>query len=253
MRGDVPGSSKCQTLSTGPCPVTVLKVYNAINWTGATESCWCTSIIQCRETLCVSCQGLKHVLGRLVKDQKRSPRVAACMIHRLHLLIMSDGKHFKQWAQVLRGKTIGRWQKKGLDGSYGMFWPLWFTSSPACQLPSIVSMFGLRDNLSSRHKALWCGSHRVWFSYEITPSVFGKSCCEFYCLFNPSCEVYPADLRGSSLINWKTEMLNGRRETRSDVGLLQNMTSFWVKLFLIIYQRGELEAVVASDIVFFIT
>lgn len=48
-------------------------------------------------------------------------------------------------------------------------------------------------------------------------------------------------------------MLNGRRETRSDVGLLQNMTSFWVKLFLIIYQRGELEAVVASDIVFFIT
>lgn len=118
-----------------------------------------------------------------------------------------------------------------------MFWPLWFTSSPACQMPSVVSMFGLRDNLSSRHKALWCGSHRVWFSYEITPSVFGKSCRECYCLFNPSCEVYPADLSGLSLINWKTEKLNGRRETRSDVGLLQNMTSFWVTLFLIIYQR----------------
>ncbi|RCU34987.1 hypothetical protein DVA76_18485, partial [Acinetobacter baumannii] len=51
------------------------------------------------------------------------------------------------------------------------------------------------------------------------------------------------------LNNTDTEQMKLSAETRIDVGLLQSMTSFWVKLFLItIYQRGELGFVVASDV-----
>lgn len=100
----------------------------------------------------VSCQGLQHEF-RVAQFglKKKSRRRAACMIHCVHLPIMTVSEHFKQWAEVFRGKAIFYWTLKAPGGSIGCFGSfhspsfLSFTFIPVGQLLPIV-LLRLGDN-----------------------------------------------------------------------------------------------------------
>lgn len=92
------------------------------------------------------CQLSRIKQGGLFRTRKEVQSQAACMIHHVHLLIMSVSKHFKQGAEVFRGKAIFCWLLpqilKAPGWGCGMFGLLLFTNSQL--LPKVLC--GLRES-----------------------------------------------------------------------------------------------------------